>query len=86
MKARDVLVKRVSSMLVDFADERDKNLRSAVSHIQGDNAAASAELQSASDKQDLMMNESAASSRTLSAIVEKTAIESDRARLLAEKV
>ena len=86
MKARDVLIKRVSSMLVDFADERDKSLRSAVSHIQDDNAAASIELQSASDKQDLIMSESAASSRMLSATVEKTAIESDRAKLLAEKV
>lgn len=86
MKARDALVKRVSSMLVDFADERERGLKNIVSHMHTENGAAAGEMQLLSDKHGVIMNESAAASRTLSTSVDKAAIESSRAKLSAEKV
>lgn len=86
LKARDNLLKRITTMLSDFTDERDKSLRSIVTNVQNENVAASTGVQSLYDSHNQVMNESSASNRILVASVDKGAIESGHARLSAEKV
>ena len=85
-KARDNLLKRITTMLSDYSEGRDKGLRNIVSNAQNENLAVLTGIQSLYDGHNQIMNESSTSNRLLGASVEKGAIESGHARLSAEKV
>lgn len=55
--ARDELVKRVSSLLTDFSEERDRGLRNIVSKMRDDNTGASQSVGHFCQEHDTLMNE-----------------------------
>lgn len=57
LKAKDVLVKRVSSLLVDFTEERDRNMRNIVDVVRSENAQASQDIGSSHKEYDVSLKE-----------------------------
>ncbi|EJD06038.1 kinesin-domain-containing protein [Fomitiporia mediterranea MF3/22] len=83
LKARDALVKSISSLLVDFTEERDRGLREAVSGIQESNVQGTENMETFAKKHDVLMSESSARSRAWSASLDKVAIDGAQAKLSA---
>ncbi|KAH8117562.1 kinesin-domain-containing protein [Phellopilus nigrolimitatus] len=75
MKAKDTLIKRVSSLLVDFTEDRDRGLRDIVYGVQETNKQMSDKTETFAKKHDVLMSEAGARGRAWSAALEKTATE-----------
>lgn len=86
LKARDGLLKRVSSMLEEFIDDRDKDLRDTISGLQESNTQASENMESLTKKHDLHMSEIGTRNRVWSSSLEKLASEGGQAKLAASEV
>lgn len=86
MKARDNLIKRVSSLLVDFTEERDRNLREVVSGMQESNTQAAENVETFVKKHDVLMSETGAHNRAWSTSLDKAATEGEKAKLCATEV
>ena len=86
MKARDNLVKRISSLLVDFTEERDRNLRDVVFGVQESNTLAAENVETFAKKHDVFMSEANAHSRAWGTSLDKAAAEGEKAKLSATDV
>ncbi|KAI5122950.1 hypothetical protein M0805_006831 [Coniferiporia weirii] len=83
VKARDGLVKRVSSLLVDFTEERDRGLRDIVYGVQQSNSKASEHAESFAKEHNALIGECSTRGRNWGASLDKAAIEGSQMRLSA---
>ncbi|KAL5533323.1 KIP1 [Sanghuangporus sanghuang] len=80
MKSRDELVKRVSSLLVDFAEERDRGLRETVFGMQESNIQSTENLDTLVKKHDVLVAEAGVRNRAWSMSLDKAAVEGSQAK------
>lgn len=86
MKSRDELVKRVSSLLVGFAEERDHGLREAVFGIQESNTQGTENMDTLVKKHDVLVTEAGARSRAWNTSLDKLTAEGGQAKQSAKEV
>lgn len=84
--ARDNLVKNISSLLVTFAEERDKSLREVVSVAQLSNGAAESGLEAFGRSYAASVSDGAARSKTWASSLDKAAVEGSQSKLTATEV
>ncbi len=77
-RARDELLKTVSSMLVGFSDERDASLREAVRGITQENGAMVETIRSSMDRQSAMETASVSRGKAFNEALDVAAQESDK--------